>query len=83
MSPHKAGSGERTSDLDGLMRPGERSSDVDSISEAGSFSDRGETPSPSGLLRQREEESPDQSAMDLDNMRCKICNVSLYLSCRL
>ena len=83
MSPHKAGSGERTSDLEGLMRPGERSSDVDSISEAGSFSDRGETPSPSGLLRQREEESPDQSAMDLDNMRCKICNVSLYLSCRL
>ena len=79
MSPHNAGSGERNSDLDNsLTRPGERSSDMDSISEAGSFSDRGEAPSPSGLLRQREEESPDQSAMDLDNMRCKICNVSIY-----
>lgn len=79
LSPHKTGSGDRISDVDSVGWSGERSSDGDCISEAGSFSDRGESASTSGLLRQQEEESLDQSAIDLDNMCCRICKVSLCL----
>ncbi|XP_076437539.1 uncharacterized protein LOC143276781 [Babylonia areolata] len=49
---------------------GDWNADADNVSEAGSYSDRGEAPSP--LVRQ--DSGGDQSAMDMDNLRCTVCN---------